>query len=190
MKKKSIVYLDRPGPSGCPKCLSAAAERAVELKIRYAVTATTSGHTALELARALKKAGSSARVIGVGYAANYAAKWGRLDPKYTKPAEKLGAEFITAGHAMGGINSSVQSEFEGATPSKLIASTYYTLSQGFKVAVEVAVMAADQNALPVKGDVLALGGAGSGADTALVLTPACSADFFKLRIHEIVCMPR
>ena len=190
MKTKTIAYLDRPGRAECPRCLQAAAERAAELKLSHAVVASASGRTALELAKALRKAGSRAQVVGVGYSADFAAKWGGLEERYTRDAEKLGVVFVTGGHAMGGINRSIEKKFGGLPPNKLIANTYYTLGQGFKVAVEVALMAADQGALPVKREVLALGGTGEGADTALVLSPACSSDFFSLRIREIVCMPR
>ena len=190
MKKKTIAYLEKPGPAECARCLAAAAARCAELKLKHAVVATTSGRTALELARALRKAGSRARVVGVGYAANYAAMWGRLEPRHVRPAEKLGAVFATGGHAFGGVNSAIGDKFETLTPNKLIAQAYYTIGHGFKVAVEVAVMAADQGLLPAGREVLALGGAGKGADTALVLTPACSGKFFDLHIHEVVCMPR
>ena len=190
MKTKTIAYLDKPGIAECPKCLAAAAQRAAELKLAHAVVATGSGRTALELARALRKAGSRARVIGVGYSAEYAAKWGALLPRFTREAEKLGAVFITGGHAMGGLAGAVEKQFGGATPSKTIANTYYTLGQGFKVAVEAALMAADQGALPLKKEALALGGSASGADTALILAPVCSSAFFDLRIREVVCMPR
>jgi hypothetical protein len=190
MKTKTIAYLDKAGKSECPQCLAAAAKRAAELKLSCAVVASASGKTALELARALRKAGSRAKVVGVGYSAEFAAKWGRLEPRFTREAEKLGAVFIKGGHAMGGINTAIEKKFGGVPPNKLVASTYYTLGQGFKVAVEVALMAADQGAVPLAKETLALGGTGEGADTALVLSPVCSTDFFGLKIHEIVCMPR
>jgi hypothetical protein len=190
MKKRTIVYLDRPGRSGCAACLAAAAERAAELGLRHAVVATSSGRTALELARALARAGSRARVIGVGYAANYAAKWGRLEKRHTAPAEKLGAVFMSATHVLGGLNAAVADRLGGATPGRLVAQTYYTLGQGFKVAVEVSAMAADAGLLPTDAEALALGGTAEGADTALVLTPRTSAEFFGLRVHEILAMPR
>jgi hypothetical protein len=190
MKLKTIAYLDKPGKSGCAVCLQAAALRAAELGLEHAVVASASGKTALELARALRKAGSKARVIGVGYSAEYAAEWGGLQPKFTREAEKLGAVFIKGTHAMGGISGAVQKAFGGLPPGSLVAQTFYTLGQGFKVAVEVALMAADGGALPLKKEVLALGGTGEGADTALVLAPVPSSKFFSLRIREIVCKPR
>lgn len=190
MKKKNIVYLDKVGKAESGSCLAAAAERAHELGLTHVVTATTSGRTALELARELRKLRSEAKIIGVAYAENYAKKWGRLDPELVHSAEGLGTDFIRSGHAMGGINAAISDKFCTLTPNKLIAQTYYTLGQGFKVAVEVALMAADQGLLPAGKEVMALGGTGEGADTAIVLTPACSGEFFSVRIHEVVCMTR
>lgn len=190
MKRKTIVYLDKPGRSGCPACLKAAAERAKELKLKHAVVATTSGRTALDLAKALKAVGSKAKVVGVTYAENNAAKWGRPDPAIVKQAEKLGVVFMNAAHAMSGINSAITEKFGTLTPNKLVAQVYYTLGHGFKVAVEVSLMAADQGKVPRGKEILALGGRAKGADTALVLQAVCSADFFDLKVREIVCMPR
>ncbi|HAH06858.1 MAG TPA: hypothetical protein DCM05_10085 [Elusimicrobia bacterium] len=190
MELKTIAYLDKPGKRGSALCVQAAALRAAELELGWAVAASSSGKTALELARALRKAGARTRVVGVGYSAEYAAKWGGLRPKYVKEAERLGAVFITGTHAFGGVDGAVQKRFGGMPPAGVVAQTFYTLGQGFKVAVEVALMAADQGVLPLKKEALALGGTGEGADTALVLEPACSSKFFDLRIREIVCKPR
>jgi hypothetical protein len=190
VKKKTITYLDKAGPKECPRCLAATVERARELKIKHAVVATTSGRTALELARAFEKAKVKCKVVGVGYAQNYADRWGHLDARTVKAAEKLGVEFVRGGHALGGINSGIQDKFETLAPNKLIANTYYTIGHGFKVAVEVVMMAADACAIPPGKEVMALGGAGKGADTSLVVLSKCSAEFFDLRVREIACMPR
>jgi len=189
MKEKTITYLEKPGKSGLKACVAAAARRAAELKVRHVVAATTSGRTALELARALKAAGSSAKVVGVGYSAEYAAKWGALDPKIVREAEKLGVTFITGTHVFGGIDGAVASKFGGVVSGKLIAETYYTLGQGFKVAVEAAVMAADQGLVPPRVEIISLGGTAEGADTAVSLTPAAASQFFSLKVHEVICLP-
>jgi uncharacterized protein len=190
MQKKSITYLSHAGLKQFPDCLAATVERIAELEIKHAVVATTSGRSALELSQAISKAGLSTQVIGVGYAQNYADKWGHLNPELTKEAEKLGAVFLRSGHAMGGINSGIGDKFGTLSPGKLIASTYYTIGHGFKVAVEVALMAADACAIPLQDEIVTLGGAGKGADTALIVEPKCSAEFFDFRIREIICMPR
>ena len=71
----------------------------------------------------------------------------------------------------------------------LIADTLRLLGQGTKVAVEVAIMAADAGALS-GADIISIGGSGSGADAALVLKPAHQNNFFDCRIREIICKPR
>lgn len=66
-----------------------------------------------------------------------------------------------------------------------MADTLRLFGQGTKVAVEVTVMAADGGAL-AGNDIIAIGGSGHGADTALVLKPAHQNNFFDLRIREII----
>ena len=39
-------------------------------------------------------------------------------------------------------------------------------------------------------DVVAIGGSGKGADTALILKPTNQSDVFDMRIREVVCKPR
>jgi len=70
-----------------------------------------------------------------------------------------------------------------------MAYTLRTFGQGTKVAVEIAVMAADAGLVRTDEDVISMGGTASGADTALVIQPACSADFFDLKVKEIICKP-
>ena len=77
----------------------------------------------------------------------------------------------------------------GIYPVLLIADTLRLFGQGTKVAVEVAIMAADAGALS-GNDIVSIGGSGSGADAALILKPAHQNNFFDMRIREIVCKPR
>lgn len=62
--------------------------------------------------------------------------------------------------------------------------------QGMKVAVEIAVMAADAGLLEREKEIIAVAGTAGGCDTAVVLSPAYSTNFFDLRIREIITMPR
>ena len=62
--------------------------------------------------------------------------------------------------------------------------------KGFKVAVEVVLMAADSGALSMKDDVIGIGGTAYGADVACVIKPAHSNNFYGLQIKEIIAMPR
>jgi hypothetical protein len=59
-----------------------------------------------------------------------------------------------------------------------------------KVVIEITVMAADAGLVRTDEDIIAIGGSGRGADTAVVLKPVNSNDFFDLKIKEILCKPR
>ena len=51
-------------------------------------------------------------------------------------------------------------------------------------------MATDACYLKSGSEVIAMGGNGGGADTALVLKTANTHRFFDIRIREIICKPR
>jgi hypothetical protein len=63
-------------------------------------------------------------------------------------------------------------------------------TEGVKVAVEVAVMAADAGLVPTDREIIAVGGTGGGADTALVMKAAHMNNFFDLEVREIIAKPR
>jgi uncharacterized protein len=62
--------------------------------------------------------------------------------------------------------------------------------QGVKVAIECTVMSLDSGLIPFGETVLALGGTGRGADSAVILKPAHSSQIFDTKIIEICCKPR
>ena len=52
------------------------------------------------------------------------------------------------------------------------------------------LIAADQGAVGVTDEVIAVGGTEEGADTVLVIRPSHTASFFDLQVREVVAMPR
>ena len=50
-------------------------------------------------------------------------------------------------------------------------------------------MAADAGLVRTDEDIIVIGGTGQGADTAVVLRPVNSEDFFDLKVKEILCKP-
>ena len=76
---------------------------------------------------------------------------------------------------------------------EIIADTLRIFGHGMKVACEITMMAADGGLVRTDEDVIAIagtGGEGRGADTAIVLKPVNSHDFFDLKVKEILCKPR
>ena len=71
----------------------------------------------------------------------------------------------------------------------LVCRKRLIFGRGMKVACEISLMAADAGLVRTGEDVITIAGTGSGADTALVLSPVNSRDFFDLRVKEILCKP-
>lgn len=103
--------------------------------------------------------------------------------------EAAGATVVTAAHSLGGINRAVRMKFGTYGMDELFAYTLRIFGQGTKVAVEIAMMAADAGAVSSHERLISISGSGSGADTAILLQPANTHRFFDLRIDRIICKP-
>ena len=180
------MYFETPGKENTEKTLELAAARARELGIKEAVLATSKGDTgcrALEILKGL-------RIVVVTYHCGFKEPFKHVMPESVRiQLQNKGVTVVTASHALSGIERSVAARHSGVYPLLLIADTLKLFGQGTKVAVEVAVMAADAGALSGQ-DIVAIGGSGRGADTALVLKPAHQNNFFEMRVREIICKPR
>jgi hypothetical protein len=177
---------ERPGESNTSRTLELARERADALGISTFVVATTSGRTGLEAARLL----TGRRLVVVTHSTGF-SKPGvqEADPALIGQVRGLGASVLTATHAFGGVGRSIRRRLRTYETEEIIAQSLRIFGQGTKVAVEIALMAADAGLLAVEEDVVSIGGTESGADTALVLRPAHAQDFFDVRVREIVCKP-
>ncbi len=189
MIKRTLILFEQAGPSNTDDTLQAAKERMEKLGIKHLVVATSTGDTALKVAELFE--GTNTSIAAVTLHAGLWKKYSGPAPEIQEAAEKLSVRFITATHTlMGNVEAAIKEKFGGLPPVELIAHTYYTFSQGMKVAVEVAVMAADAGCTPTDQDIVAIAGTGDGADTAIVLRAAYSTSFFDLKIREIIAMPR
>jgi hypothetical protein len=181
-----MMHFDAPGPQNTEKTLQLAAERAKALGIAEMVVATTSGQTArraLEICRGLK-------ITAVAYHCGFEKPFTPVMPESVrKDLESSGIRVVSATHALSGVERSVFNKYSGPCPVLLIADTLRLFGQGTKVAVEIAVMAADAGTLSGK-DIVSVGGSAHGADAALVIKPAHQSGLFDLRIREIICKPR
>lgn len=168
--------------------LQAAMKRADELGIKHFVVASTTGKTALELAEILPP---HFEAVCVTHHAGFRES-GRNelpDSVENKLAER-GIPVLRTTHLFGGVERAIRMKFGGLGPAETIAFTYRTLGEGTKVAVEIAVMALDAGLIPFGKDIVTIAGTGSGADTAIVIRPAHSRQFFDTRVREIIVKPR
>lgn len=186
---KEVTYFDRPGPQNTDLLVEMVKKRCKELGIRHVVVASNSGETSLKVWNALKDDG-----INLISVAEHAGFSGGDEPSISqekrKELEDKGIKVLVASHALSGVGRSITNKFGGITPVEIIAHTLRRFGHGVKVAVEISIMAADAGLIPTKEEVIAIGGSGSGADSALVLKPAHMNNFFDLEIREIIAMPR
>ena len=181
-----MTHFDTAGRENTEQTLQLALARARQLGIREVVVATSKGDTArraLELAEGL-------RIVAVTYHCGFKTPFkASMTEAARRELEQQGATVVAGSHALSGVERSIAAKHGGIYPALLMAETLRLFGQGTKVAVEIAVMAADAGALSGE-DVVAVGGTGRGADTALVLKPAHQNNLFDLRIRETICKPR
>jgi hypothetical protein len=189
MIERKSIYFEKAGPKNTDETLQVSKARAQLLKIRKIVVATNTGDTAVKCATMLTD--TDIELIAVTLAAGRWKDHSPPDPEKLHELQQRGVRIITATQAlMGNIGMAIKKRLGGLSYTELIGQTLYCFSQGVKVAVEIAVMAADAGLLAVDEEVVAIAGTNRGADTALVLTPAYSNEFFSLKIREIIAMPR
>lgn len=103
---------------------------------------------------------------------------------------KKGVKVLTTTHLLAGVDRAIRNQFSGVYPAEIMAQTLRIFGQGIKVAVEIAVMALDAGLIPYGKEIVSIGGTSSGADAAIIITPAHSNNFFATEVKEIICMPR
>ncbi len=190
MVKKSITYFEQNGVVNTDEVLKLVQDRLKEGDIKSVVVASTSGKTGLKFARSLGKK-TNLVVVSTHPGSKQPGVW-EFDPEALKELETLGAKVIRQSHALSGLEKSFTSKFSGISHSEILAESLKSLfSPGTKVAVECSIMALDGGAIP-PDKTIAVGGTGAkgrGADTAVVVLPAHTNNFFDFRILEIIAKP-
>ena len=187
MAVAQTLLFDEPGPQNTEATLKAALGRAQELGISQFVIASTTGRTALQAADIL---GDQGRIIGIHLSAGLWETYEGPDEAMVAEARDKGVVFLTCPHALMGATDSALASLGALPLIQVVAPTYYTFSQGVKVAVEDVLMAADANLLNMDEEVISIAGTSNGCDTAVVVAPAYSNKLFDLRVREIIAKPR
>jgi len=168
-------YFDEPGPENTESVIQAVSEKIGETGIKTVIVASTSGKTAIKFAKSLK-----------GRVKLVAVSWKRIPQENVQELQNLGVTICN---------------FENYLPlheigNELVRNTFYTFGQGIKVCAEVVLIAVDKGILPSGQDVIAVGGTGSGADSAAIIKATSTSDMFspeiqkRLEVREIIAMPR
>lgn len=184
----TIFYFKEKGAGNTEKTLDIALACCREREIGKIVVASSTGKTAMRLG---EKAGGGMEIIAVSYGAG--SRFVEEVREFNKNMDTLherGIKYVRGILALSGTERSFQNKYgSGLLPLNIVADTLRMFSQGIKVCVEVAVMAAEHGFITPEEDVVVVAGSGHGSDTAVVLKPAYAARMFDIRFRSILCMP-
>ena len=166
--------------------LNAAKKRAEDLGIRSVIVASTKGGTGVKAAEMFR----GYNVVVVTHSTGFIGPdVQELTRENREQILKTGGKILTTTHAFGGLGRAIRRKFNTYQSDEIVANTLRVFGQGTKVAIEIALMAADSGLVSVKENVISIGGSGGEADTAVVLQPANVQDFFDVKVREIICKP-
>jgi len=180
------VYFKNPGSENTEEVLRIAKQRAEELGIKTIVVASISGDTAVRAVDIFK----GLRVVVVTLFTGFnTPNTQDFTEENRKIVESKGGTILTSTHAFHGVSRALRKEFNTIAIGDIIANVLFIFGQGMKVVCEIALMAADAGLVRTDEDVISIAGTDQGADTAVVLRPVNSHNFFDLRVKEILCKP-
>jgi hypothetical protein len=200
MKRTTIVF-EKGGEEHTEETLKFALAGAKERKIETVLISTSTGGTGLKALEVFK--GSGVKLIFVRHQTGYPAKGKQMMPPEVKAKlEKAGTIVTCTDVLTGGVDVGMgrqrpekEATLEASLPfivppvNVIVANTLRMFSQGTKVCAEIAMMAADCDAVGIDKPVVCVAGSHAGADTALVITPAASNRIRDLKLHEILAKP-
>lgn len=189
--ESKTAYFKKPGRVNTGEVLQIARKRAEELGINTIVVASSTGGTAARAVEVLL----GRKVIAVSHSTGFTH--GSPQPNVQKftlknreIVESKGGTVLTTTHAFAGVSRAIRNKYKTYTSIDMIANTLKVFGSGMKVACEITLMAADSGLVRTgEEDIIAIAGTGGGADTAIVLQPVISQDFFDLKVKEILCKP-
>ena len=185
--ESKTVYFDKPGSENTDEVLRIARQRAEELGIKTVVVASTKGDTAVRAVEVFK----GLKVVCVTHSTGFREPDSQeFTEENRKIVEGKGGIVFTTTHTFAGVSRAVRNKFNTYIIGDIIASTLRIFGDGIKVACEITMMAADAGLVRTDEEVIAIAGTGKGADTAVVLTPVNSQNFFDLKVKEVLCKPR
>lgn len=179
------MYWDKKGSDNTDKTVHLSMTRASELSIEYIVVASCSGYTAS------KFIGCPYKVICVSHHVGFSGPGkNEMDTLTRDKLQMAGIKILTTTHLFAGVDRGLRNKFGGVYPAEILAQTLRIFGQGLKVCVEISTMALDAGMIPYGTNIVSVGGSGMGADTAAVIMPAHSNNFFDTKVREVICKPR
>lgn len=186
LSEKKTVYFDKSGEQNTDLLLKCAKKYAEKENIGDIVVASTTGKTGAKAAESFK--GRNVVIVSHNVGFLEPGKF-ELQEEHKEEILANGARIFTGVHALSSVERAVRKNFGTIQPLELIANVLRLMGEGTKVCIEIAIMAADAGLIATDKDIIAIGGSGRGADTALRLRPANAARFFDIKIREVIAKP-
>ncbi|MEG0314614.1 MAG: pyruvate kinase alpha/beta domain-containing protein [Erysipelotrichaceae bacterium] len=179
------MYFIKEGVENTQQTIELGIRTAIDRNIKTLVIATTSGYVVDFIP---KDTNLNIVFVTTAYGSKLDNACELADDK--RDAIKAnGYHLVCAAHALSGAQRGISKKYGGISDIEIIANTLRMFSQGTKVCVEIAAMAADAGEINVNEQVVVMGGSSHGLDTALILRPMYSAKILLTKIDEIVCKP-
>jgi hypothetical protein len=181
------MYFERAGIENTAGTLDIAFAYAREKGIRDIVLASTTGHTAQMVLGDPRY--PAFNIVIVTHNAGFREPGVQEFPAGLR--DELtghGIRVLTGTMVLRSLGTAMR-ELVGYSQQDLVANTLRMFSQGIKVCVEIAAMAADAG-LVQPTDIVTVAGTGRGADTACVIKADSSNRFFNIKIREILVKPK
>jgi uncharacterized protein len=183
--KISTTYFETTGKGNTAEALTMARERAIELGVSKVILASSHGYTALEAARVFQGTGISLTAVSIS--PSFADLGWSMTADEKSMVESAGVKVLTGLHGLA--DGVAEGYFGENSPGTVMADTLRCFSQGMKVAVEIAVMAAEAGLVETDERIIAIAGTDYGCDTAIVIRPAYARKIKDVRILELICKP-
>jgi hypothetical protein len=181
------MYFEKSGKDNTQKTLEIARDGAIGHGIKHVLVASTFGDTGLAAAKMFK--GTGLRLIVISHSTGFReAGKQTFDEGARREIEALGGTVYTGTMVLHGLGNALRDR-GGYAPGQVVADALRILGQGTKVAIEITAMCADAGLIPCE-DVVAVAGAGRGADTAAIIKANNSNRFFDIRLREYLAKPR
>jgi uncharacterized protein len=184
--KSTITYFEESGRDNSKRVFELVEQRANELGISTIVVASTTGYSGNLAVKIL----SGMKVIVVTHVSGYAGpNTQELEEENRLAIETAGGKILTTQHSFSGVNRAVRKKLEAYQLNEIIADVLRIFGAGMKVMLEICMMAADAGLINTGEPVIAVAGTHRGADSAAVIVPENSDNFFDLKVPEIICIP-
>ena len=185
-----MKVFEKTGKENAAEALQIAIMKAAEINAPAVVLPSGTGETGRLAVQTAGELGYSGQLVIVRTVSKAVLNGGnKMPPEVKAELEASGAKVVSCAHALSAGERGISGKFKGIYPLEVMAATLRTFGQGMKVAFECAVMALDTDAIPYDVPVVSLGGSSFGVDTAVIITPAYSADILDTKIHEVLCKP-